>query len=61
MSQENCGESDVSISCRYSSRVKKYVHIINFAVSNFISEKSERQSYMETLICIKYVVKERLL
>jgi hypothetical protein len=25
MSEENCGESDVSVSCRYSSTVKKYV------------------------------------
>jgi hypothetical protein len=25
-----------------------------FCVSNFIPEKSKRQSYMETLICIKY-------
>jgi hypothetical protein len=42
MSQENCGESDVSITCRYSSGVKKYVHIINFAVSNLIPKKSKR-------------------
>jgi hypothetical protein len=30
------------------------VHIINSLVSNFIPEKSKRQSCMETLICIKY-------
>jgi hypothetical protein len=54
MSEENCGESDVSVSCRYSSTVKKYVSIINSTVSNFIPEKSKRQFYMETLIWIKY-------
>jgi hypothetical protein len=38
MSEENCSESDVLVS----------------AISNFIPEKSKHQSYMETLICIKY-------
>jgi uncharacterized protein (DUF2384 family) len=47
-------ENDVSVSCSYSPRVKKYVHIINSAVSIFTPEKSKRQSYMETLICFKY-------
>jgi hypothetical protein len=54
MSEENCSESDISVLCRYRSRVKKYVHIMNSAVCNFIPEKSKRQSYMETLICIEY-------
>jgi hypothetical protein len=42
MSEENCSDSDVSVSCRYSSRVKKYVCITNSGVSNFIPEKSKR-------------------
>jgi hypothetical protein len=41
---ENCSESHVSVSCGYSSRVKKYLRIINSAISNFIPEKSKRQS-----------------
>jgi hypothetical protein len=28
MSEENCSESDVSVSRRYSSRVKKYVLLV---------------------------------
>jgi hypothetical protein len=35
----------------------QYLGIIKAGVSNFIPEKSKRQSYMETLICIKYVLK----
>jgi hypothetical protein len=54
MSEKNCSQSDVSVSRGCSSKVKKYVHIINSAVSNFIPEKSKRQSYMDLYqICIK--------
>jgi hypothetical protein len=36
----------------FQFRVSTY--ILNSAVSNFMPEKSKHQSYMETLICIKY-------
>jgi hypothetical protein len=49
MSEENCSESDVSVSCRYSSRVKKYLRIINSAVSNFIPKKSKRHGFVSNI------------
>jgi hypothetical protein len=49
--RKNVGRvSDVSV----SSRVNKYLRIINSGVSNFIPEKSERHSYTETLVCSQY-------
>jgi hypothetical protein len=50
MSEENCSDSDVSVSCT----PPELKSLINSAVSNLIPEKSKRQSYLETLICIKY-------
>jgi hypothetical protein len=53
MSEENCSESDVSVSCT----PPELKGIINFADFNLIPEKSKRRvslRYMEILICIKY-------
>jgi hypothetical protein len=51
MSVERCNEIDVSIWCTLPD-LRNIIN--NSAVSNLIPEKSKRQSYMETLIGIKY-------
>jgi hypothetical protein len=51
MSEENCSESDVSVSRRYSSRVKKYVLLVLW----FLIPLKASPAKLDFAACFTYV------